>query len=70
MSKKLAKKILVIGWDAADWKVMMPLIEQGKMPTLAKFISELKISDEHKRTLLNLTPKSYTGLSSKLVDLI
>ena len=40
MSKKLAKKILVIGWDAADWKVIMPLIEQGKMPTLAKFISE------------------------------
>jgi adenylosuccinate lyase len=38
--------------------------------SLAKFISELKISDEDKRTLLNLTPKSYTGLSSKLVDLI
>lgn len=40
MSKKLAKKVLVIGWDAADWKVIYPLIEQGKMPTLAKFISE------------------------------
>jgi len=40
MSKKLAKKVLVIGWDAADWKVIMPLIEQGKMPTLAKFMSE------------------------------
>ena len=38
--------------------------------SLANFISGLKISDEHKRTLLNLTPKSYTGLSSKLVDLI
>ena len=38
--------------------------------SLAKFISGLKISDEDKRTLLNLTPKSYTGLSSKLVDLI
>lgn len=40
MSKKLAKKVLVIGWDAADWKVIMPLVEQGKMPTLAKFMSE------------------------------
>ena len=33
-------KVLVIGWDAADWKVIMPLIKQGKMPTLAKFISD------------------------------
>jgi len=38
--------------------------------SLAKFVSGLKISDQDKRTLLNLTPKSYTGLSSKLVDLI
>ena len=38
--------------------------------SLAKLITGLKISDEDKRTLLNLTPKSYTGLSSKLVDLI
>lgn len=40
MSKRLAKKVLLIGWDAADWKVMYPLIEQGKMPTLAKFLQE------------------------------
>ncbi|MCB9195864.1 MAG: alkaline phosphatase family protein [Flavobacteriales bacterium] len=40
MSKRLAKKVLLIGWDAADWKVIYPLIEQGKMPTLAKFIQE------------------------------
>ena len=40
MSKRIAKKVLLIGWDAADWKVIMPLIKEGKMPTLAKFISE------------------------------
>lgn len=40
MSKRLAKKVLLIGWDAAEWKVMYPLIEQGKMPTFAKFLSE------------------------------
>ncbi len=34
MSKKTKNKILVIGWDAADWKVINPLIEQGKMPAL------------------------------------
>jgi len=34
------KKVLLIGWDAADWKAMHPLIDSGKMPTLKKFISE------------------------------
>ncbi len=34
------KKVLLIGWDAADWKIMHPLIDSEKMPTLKKFISE------------------------------
>ena len=38
--------------------------------SMAEFISGLKISDEDKQTLLKLTPELYTGLSSKLVDLI
>ena len=25
-------KVLLIGWDAADWKVIEPLMEQGRMP--------------------------------------
>jgi predicted AlkP superfamily phosphohydrolase/phosphomutase/tetratricopeptide (TPR) repeat protein len=37
MSSK--KKVLVIGWDAAEWKVIMPLIQQGKMPAFARFMS-------------------------------
>ena len=39
MSKKLAKKVLLIGWDAADWKVIHPLMDSGKMPTLEKLIN-------------------------------
>ena len=38
--------------------------------SMAEFVSGLKISDEDKQTLLKLTPELYTGLSSKLVDLI
>jgi predicted AlkP superfamily phosphohydrolase/phosphomutase/tetratricopeptide (TPR) repeat protein len=38
MTKK-RNKVLLIGWDAADWKVIFPLIEQGKMPTLASLIN-------------------------------
>ena len=28
------KRVLLIGWDAADWKVIHPLLDQGKMPNL------------------------------------
>ena len=35
-----AKKVLLIGWDAADWKVISPLIDAGKMPYLARFVRE------------------------------
>ena len=39
-SNKSSRKILLIGWDAADWKVIMPLIDQGKMPNVAKLLEE------------------------------
>src|SRR6202167_425047 len=39
MGKPLAKKVLLIGWDAADWKLINPLIDQGLMPTLDDFIN-------------------------------
>jgi predicted AlkP superfamily phosphohydrolase/phosphomutase/Tfp pilus assembly protein PilF len=39
MSTPLAKKVLLIGWDAADWKVINPLLDQGLMPTLDNFIN-------------------------------
>jgi tetratricopeptide (TPR) repeat protein/arylsulfatase A-like enzyme len=32
--------VLLIGWDAADWKVITPLIDAGKMPNLARLIEE------------------------------
>jgi len=40
MSKRLAKKVLVIGWDAADWKVINPLLDAGLMPALEKLINK------------------------------
>jgi len=39
MPEPLAKKVLLIGWDAADWKVINPLVDQGLMPTLDDFIN-------------------------------
>ncbi len=32
------RKVLLIGWDAADWKVIRPLIEAGKMPNVQRLV--------------------------------
>ncbi len=40
MTQRLAKKVLLIGWDAADWVMIRPLIEQGLMPTLEQMIKD------------------------------
>jgi tetratricopeptide (TPR) repeat protein len=34
------KKVLLVGWDAADWKVITPLMDSGLMPNLEKLVSE------------------------------
>src|SRR3954451_25395317 len=39
MSKRLANRVLLIGWDAADWTMIRPLVEAGKMPTLAGLLA-------------------------------
>ena len=39
MAKRLAKKILLIGWDAADWKIINPLLDKGEMPALESLIN-------------------------------
>jgi predicted AlkP superfamily phosphohydrolase/phosphomutase/tetratricopeptide (TPR) repeat protein len=39
MSEPLTKKVLLIGWDAADWKLINPLLDQGLMPTLDDFVN-------------------------------
>jgi len=36
--KKLAKKVLLIGWDAADWKYLSPFMDEGLMPNLKKLV--------------------------------
>ncbi|MEO5644062.1 MAG: alkaline phosphatase family protein [Bacteroidia bacterium] len=40
MSQKSKRKLLIIGWDAADWKVINPLLDSGQMPTLEKLINK------------------------------
>jgi predicted AlkP superfamily phosphohydrolase/phosphomutase len=32
------RKILLVGWDAADWKVIRPLMDAGKMPNVRRLV--------------------------------
>ncbi|MDG1806422.1 MAG: alkaline phosphatase family protein [Pirellulaceae bacterium] len=34
----MKNKVLLIGWDAADWKVIHELMDEGKMPTLQSMV--------------------------------
>jgi len=34
------KRLLLIGWDGADWKVILPLIDSGAMPNLARMVND------------------------------
>lgn len=38
--KSSTPKVLLIGWDAADWKTIRPMIEAGEMPTLQKMMQK------------------------------
>ena len=33
-------KVLLIGWDAADWKVIHPLMDAGKMPNVQRLVDK------------------------------
>jgi predicted AlkP superfamily phosphohydrolase/phosphomutase/tetratricopeptide (TPR) repeat protein len=36
---RLANRVLLIGWDAADWKHINPLLDRGLMPNLDRLIN-------------------------------
>ncbi len=33
------KRVLLIGWDGADWRVILPLLEKGEMPHLERLVN-------------------------------
>ncbi|MBW2284299.1 MAG: alkaline phosphatase family protein [Deltaproteobacteria bacterium] len=35
-----AKKVLFIGWDGADWQMIDPLMDAGKMPNLNRLVNQ------------------------------
>jgi len=39
VSSMFKPRVLLIGWDAADWKVIRPLLHAGEMPNLARLMA-------------------------------
>lgn len=39
MPEKTKPKVLLIGWDAADWKVINPLLDAGLMPNFERLVN-------------------------------
>lgn len=52
MPERLAKRLLIVGWDAADWKLIDPLLAAGSMPNLKRLIEQGARAD-----LSSLDPK-------------
>ncbi|MBX7106215.1 MAG: alkaline phosphatase family protein [Gemmataceae bacterium] len=38
MAEPIARKLLLVGWDAADWQMIHPLVDAGRMPYLQRLI--------------------------------
>jgi len=34
------QKLLLVGWDSADWKIIQPLIDAGVMPGIGRIVEE------------------------------
>lgn len=41
----MGKRFVLVGWDGADWSVINPLLDQGKMPNLARLIESGVMAD-------------------------
>ena len=60
---KLKQKILLIGWDAADWKVINELMDAGKMPALESLVQRGAMGNM--RTLQPpLSPMLWTSIAT------
>lgn len=40
MADRPSKRVLCIGWDAADWQMIRPIMDRGHMPTLERFVKQ------------------------------
>ena len=56
-------KLLLIGWDGADWKVILPLIDAGVMPNLAHLVN-LGVMGNLATLYPSLSPMLWTSIAT------
>jgi predicted AlkP superfamily phosphohydrolase/phosphomutase/tetratricopeptide (TPR) repeat protein len=56
-------RLLVVGWDAADWKVIQPLLDKGEMPNLARLMRE-GVSGNLATIFPALSPMVWTSIAT------
>lgn len=57
------KRFLLVGWDAADWKIIRPLLAAGEMPHLAKLIAD-GVHGNHATLYPALSPMLWTSIAT------
>lgn len=57
------KRLLLIGWDSADWKIIHPLLDQGKLPALKRLV-EGGISGNLETLEPQLSPMLWTSIAT------
>ena len=58
-----APKVLLVGWDAADWKVIEPLLAAGTMPNLAGLMAR-GVHGNHSTLYPALSPTLWTSIAT------
>ncbi|MEI6033329.1 MAG: alkaline phosphatase family protein [Verrucomicrobiae bacterium] len=56
-------RVLLLGWDAADWKVIRPLLAEGAMPNLAGLMAR-GVHGNHSTIYPVLSPMLWTSIST------
>jgi len=59
----MTNRLLVVGWDAADWKVIRPLLAKGEMPYLAGLITD-GVSANLSTIFPPLSPMVWTSIAT------
>jgi len=57
------RKVLLVGWDGADWKVIQPLLDRGEMPALERVINGGVMGDLSSLRPM-LSPMLWTSIAS------
>ncbi|NCD32541.1 MAG: tetratricopeptide repeat protein [Spartobacteria bacterium] len=63
MDDTAAKKLLLVGWDSADWSIIRPLLDEGKMPNLAGLI-ESGVMGDLSTLYPSLSPMIWTSIAT------